>query len=106
MSSIDMNLLNHNIRNWVQNKGLKSANTANQLLKLMEEVGETAEAHNKQDMNEFIDGLGDIYVVLNSLCEQNDLTIEQVALEAWGQIKDRKGQMRYGTFVKEDDLHD
>jgi hypothetical protein len=43
-------------------------------------------------------------VVLVNIAERNHLTIEQCLEKAWDDIKDRKGKMVDGVFVKESDL--
>ena len=43
-------------------------------------------------------------VVLINIAERNELTIEQCLEKAWDDIKDRKGKMVDGVFVKEADL--
>jgi len=41
---------------------------------------------------------------LINIAELNNLTIEQCLEKAWDDIKDRKGKMIDGVFVKESDL--
>jgi len=43
-------------------------------------------------------------VVLINIAERNDLSLTQCVRKAWDDIKDRKGQMRDGVFIKEEDL--
>jgi hypothetical protein len=43
-------------------------------------------------------------VVLTILAAQHDLAIEDCIEAAWHEIKDRKGVMRDGIFIKEADL--
>jgi len=50
------------------------------------------------------DDVGDINVVLINLMERNGLTMQECFAVAWDDIKDRKGEMRNGVFVKEADL--
>lgn len=103
---IDLNQLNHNILNWADARGLLQGDPGKQLLKLMEETGETAEAYNKQDINGFIDGVGDIYVVLTILCKQKGLSIENAIFNAYYEIQNRKGKMENGVFIKEEDMYE
>ena len=42
-------------------------------------------------------------MVLINIAERNNLTIEQCLEKAWDDIKDRKGRMVDGVFVKEGD---
>lgn len=50
------------------------------------------------------DDIGDINVVLINIAERNGLTFEDCLNTAWNDIKDRKGKMIDGVFVKEADL--
>lgn len=50
------------------------------------------------------DDIGDMYVVLVNLAEREGLTMQECIETAWGDIKDRKGKMVDGVFVKEQDL--
>lgn len=50
------------------------------------------------------DDIGDINVVLINLLERNGFTMQQCLEVAWDDIKDRKGKMIDGVFVKETDL--
>ena len=49
-------------------------------------------------------GLGDVIVTLVCVAEQLGLNIEECCLAAYDEIKDRKGKMIDGVFVKEADL--
>jgi hypothetical protein len=51
-----------------------------------------------------MDGIGDAVVVLTILAAQHGVTIEECIDAAWDEIKDRKGRMIDGVFVKESDL--
>ena len=42
-------------------------------------------------------------VILTNIAERNKLTLTQCALTAWEDIKDRKGRMVDGVFIKETD---
>lgn len=50
------------------------------------------------------DDVGDINVVLMNMIEREGFTMQQCLETAWHDIKDRKGQMINGVFVKEADL--
>jgi hypothetical protein len=56
--------------------------------------------------NCILDDVGDINVVLTNLLARRGQSIGDALLAAWGDIKDRKGMMIGGTFVKEADLTD
>lgn len=69
--------------------------------KLNEECEELARALRSIDMREIKDAIGDIQVVLAVMCCQLGIDIDECREIAWGQIKDRKGKMVDGVFVKE-----
>lgn len=96
------------IRDWAQEKGiLDSGDVKTQTLKLLEEAGELAKALLNNDEFETVDAIGDCCVVLTNLAAlaakkfNNDITIEQCINTAYSVIKNRKGQMKDGSFVKE-----
>jgi NTP pyrophosphatase (non-canonical NTP hydrolase) len=93
------------IRNWATDRNIiKGATPQAQFVKLIEEVGELANGISKGRRHEVVDGIGDAVVVLTILAAQYDVGIEQCIEHAWGQIKNRKGIMRDGVFIKEADL--
>ena len=92
------------IREWAKDRNLIEGSTVHaQFVKLIEEIGELAEAIAKGKDEQFMDSIGDAFVVLTILAAQKDLEIEECVVHAWHQIKDRKGRMVDGIFVKEDD---
>lgn len=94
------------IETWAMLRGLDKSNSDKQLIKLVEEVGELAEAHNKEWQDKQIDSLGDIFVVLTIYAMQNGLHLEDCIKEAYDTIKGRKGKMIDGVFVKQSDLEE
>ena len=74
-----------------------------QYAKCQSEMGELADAILKGNKDEFEDAMGDAIVVLINLCAIANTSIGTCLDRAWGQIKDRKGVMFQGTFVKESD---
>lgn len=92
------------VRTWAIYRGLDEADPFKQMLKLMEEVGEIAAALARGDMDEVKDGIGDVQVVLTILSMQIGTSVETCAGIAYNEIKDRKGKMINGVFVKEADL--
>lgn len=92
------------IKKWATERDLMFGQPTAQMVKLMEEVGELANGINKDREGQIIDSIGDIYVVLVILCMQLDLDINGCIKAAHDEIKDRKGQMINGLFVKEEDL--
>jgi NTP pyrophosphatase (non-canonical NTP hydrolase) len=94
-----------NIRQWAEDRNLiEGSRPVNQISKLLEEMGELATGVNKNKIDLIADGIGDSIVVLTILAKQCDLNIEDCIDLAWNEIKDRKGRMVDGIFVKEADL--
>ena len=91
-----------NVTAWAQERGLLDReNVPKQMLKIMEEVGETASAILKNDHAKIIDGIGDSFVTLIVLSKQLGLEPSHCLEVAWNEIKNRKVKMVDGTFVKE-----
>lgn len=93
------------IRAWANDRNLiEGATPQAQFVKLIEESGELAAGIAKGRMPEVIDGIGDMVVVLTILAAQHGVNIEACIDAAYDEIKDRKGRMVDGFFVKEADL--
>lgn len=96
MSNFDL------IRNWGEDRNLiKGSDNHAQFAKLLEETTELYEAIRKRDNIEFIDAIGDCVVVLTLIAWQKGICIEDCIDAAYAQIKDRKGKMINGVFVKD-----
>ena len=94
-----------NIREWAKERGIyDKGDSKTQLLKLQEEMGELAKAILENDEPEIIDAIGDMIVVLTNLAHLNDVNVETCIASAYNEIKNRKGKMVNGTFVKTDGL--
>lgn len=92
------------IRGWASARNLiEGSTTDKQFLKLVEEVGELAEGLAKNRIEAVKDGIGDAVVVLTILAAQVGMSIEDCIEAAWLEIKDRKGRMHNGVFIKEGD---
>lgn len=93
------------IRQWAHDRNLiEGSDPKSQFVKLMEEAGELAAAIARGQQDEFEDAIGDMFVVLTIMAAQTGIPIEECIARAWVEIKDRKGRMIDGTFIKEDDL--
>jgi len=102
---MDLTTLSNNVREWADNKGLlKKENSAKQMLKVTEEIGEVAGAVARDDREKLKDGIGDGFVTLIILAHQNGLTPEECLEAAWDEIKGRTGKTIGGVFVKSEDL--
>ena len=85
--------------------GIVSADNAKtQFMKVTEELGELAEGINKDKPEQIKDSLGDVLVTLILLAEDLNLNLLDCLNSAWGEIKDRKGEVKDGSFIKESDL--
>jgi len=90
------------IRQWAQDRNLiEGSDLKSQFVKLIEEAGELANAIGKKNDIEFADAIGDMFVVLTIMAAQNRMHIEDCIDGAWQEIKDRKGKMLDGIFVKD-----
>lgn len=93
-------MITNKIAEWHHQRNLIEGSTDQaQFLKLIEEVGELA--GNLARGKDISDDIGDIIVVLINIAERNHLTIEECMLVAYNDIKDRKGTMCEGVFIKE-----
>lgn len=94
------------IRQWAIDRNLHTADPTKQALKLGEEFGELFEGLAKGNADLTKDAIGDMYVVMTILAQQLGFTIEECIDIAYDEIKDRRGKMIDGVFVKESDLTD
>tara|TARA_R100000908_G_C3702715_1_gene112530 strand:+ start:207 stop:485 length:279 start_codon:yes stop_codon:yes gene_type:complete len=87
---------------WHHDRNLiKGSSDKDQVLKLMQELGELSDSVCKG--NDLKDDLGDMMVVMLNIMERNNITMEECLTVAYDDIKDRKGKMIDGIFVKEGD---
>ena len=90
------------IVSWHYDRNLIGGSTdKDQFLKLMQECGELSDNICKNNNFDIADDIGDIMVVLINIAERNGLSLEQCLSVAYNDIKDRKGIMVDGIFVKE-----
>ena len=92
----------NDIKKWHHDRNLiDGANDKDQLAKLIQEMGELSD--NICKGRDIKDDIGDMIVVLINIAERNNLSITECLDQAYNDIKDRKGQMIDGVFVKEGD---
>lgn len=92
----------NSIRNWAEERNLiEGSHPDDQFKKLIEEQGKLTVALLKRKESLFIDAVGDVVVVLTILCKQMGIDIEECIHSAYNEIKDSKGRMVNGVFVKE-----
>lgn len=97
-----MNEIIERIENWADNRQLlKKENSYPQFAKVVEEVAEIGTALNHKNEAELIDAIGDSFVTLVILAAQNGLSIEDCAMAAWNEIKNRTGKTENGVFKKD-----
>jgi hypothetical protein len=96
-------VMQQRIRIWHRDRNLIDGSTdKDQFCKLIQECGELSDNMCKgRDMK---DDIGDIMVVLINIMERNNYSMMDCLETAWIDIKDRKGKMVDGIFVKEADL--
>lgn len=102
--SMTFDELIENVRVWADDKGiLKPENAPKQMMKVMEELGETAGAIAKNKRtDEVIDGIGDTFVTVIILAYQLGLNPTECLQAAYNEIKGRTGKTVNGVFVKDE----
>ena len=101
---LDLTQLTARIQGWAVDRNLHTADHVKQALKLGEEFGELCQGIVKGNEEQIKDSIGDIYVVMTILSMQLGLEIEECVYHAYDEIKDRRGKLVDGVFVKESDL--
>lgn len=90
------------IAQWHRDRNLIEGSTdKDQYLKLIQEAGELSDSLCKE--KDIRDDIGDMMVVLINIMVRNNLTMKECLAVAYNDIKDRKGKMIDGIFVKEGD---
>ena len=90
------------IREWAKERGIyEKGNVETQFIKLIEEVNELNEAIKNEDIDDFADAIGDCVVVLTNLAYLGDFDIETCINSAYEEIKNRKGVMKNGQFIRD-----
>jgi len=90
------------VAQWHRDRNLIEGSTdKDQALKLLQELGELSDSICKGE--DISDDIGDMLVVMINIVQRNNLTLTHCLQEAWIDIKDRKGKMVDGIFVKEED---
>ena len=90
------------VEQWHVDRNLiDGASDKDQVLKLIQELGELSD--NVCKGNDIRDDLGDMLVVMINIMKRNNISMEECLAVAYMDIKDRKGRMIDGIFVKEGD---
>ena len=101
-----------NVIQWANDRNIIEGSTAiKQLDKTSEEFNELQRAVGMYTLTEddnwledVLDGFGDVLVTLIIAAKQLDIDLEDALAAAYEEIKDRKGKLINGKFVKEEDL--
>lgn len=89
---------------WFYDKGLiNKDNSTKQLCKVIEEIGELSGAILKENKEEELDSFGDVLITLIGLAEMRKVNLLECLEMAFNVIKDRKGVVKDGTFIREKD---
>ena len=88
---------------WGRDRGIlpRGSEPGDQVRKLAEEFDELDKAIREGNQRDAIDAIGDMIVVLTMIAELIDTDLFTCYAAAYLQIKDRKGKMVNGVFVKE-----
>ena len=93
----------NNVIQWHHDRNLIDGSTdKDQTLKLLQELGELSDSVCKG--KDIKDDIGDMLVVILNITTRNGISLSECLARAWDDIKDRKGKMIDGIFVKEADL--
>ena len=97
------------VNQWADDRNLKQADPNIQWMRITEEVGEIRDVLLKptkftEPQAALKDAIGDTLVTIIVLAHQLDLDVTECLGLAYEEIKNRKGKMINGTFVKEEDL--
>ena len=103
-NTITVDQLVKQVEQWSKDKNLHNGNPDRQALKFYEEAGEVGAALSRNKLDDLKDGIGDTVVTLIILAQQHGWSLEECLQYAYDEIKDRKGETRNGTFIKESDL--
>tara|TARA_A200000159_G_scaffold160012_1_gene179484 strand:- start:887 stop:1207 length:321 start_codon:yes stop_codon:yes gene_type:complete len=95
--------LEKNVKQWHIDRNLiDGSDDKSQVMKLIQELGELSDSVCKGKSVK--DDIGDLLVVMINICVRNGVTLDDCLAHSWEEIKDRKGIMRDGVFIKEADL--
>ena len=103
--TLDMQILLQRIAQWGRDRNIiGGATSLQQFTKLVSEVAELGDKGlAKRDIEQIKDGIGDIIVVLCMIAGIEEVSIEECLEAAYNDIKDRRGVLFEGVFVKSTD---
>lgn len=102
MSKDSFNKIETNLYQWFDEKELiKEENAPKQFMKVAEELGELSSAIIKNEREKEIDAFGDLLVTIFGLSYMRDIDLLECLNTAWNEIKNRKGKVVDGSFIKD-----
>lgn len=102
IKSVDV--LIEKVLKWSYDRRIIQESTAkDQFLKASSEMGELADSILKGDRQGAVDDFGDVLVCLINAAEIMKIPLQEALEHAYNEIKDRKGVMFQGAFVKQTD---
>lgn len=99
--------LQEKVMKWANDRNIfENSNAIKQISKTQEELDETLDAltrlgKGEEAILEVVDGIGDMMVTIILLAKMVGLDSVDCLADAYDEIKDRKGKMVNGLFVKE-----
>tara|TARA_R100000742_G_C4241612_1_gene61211 strand:- start:287 stop:691 length:405 start_codon:yes stop_codon:yes gene_type:complete len=102
MKSKSFEELNIDVLKWAEERGIfTKGDSLAQLAKTQEELDETIQAVKDQDDVEIADGIGDMLVTIIIAAKMTGFDPVACLQQAYNEIKNRKGKMIDGQFVKD-----
>lgn len=106
MDKNSLDELRNKILRWAYARHIiQESSSKDQFMKAVEEIGELSSAILKSNREDAVDAFGDVLVCLINAAEIMGISLEEALEHAYNEIKDRKGIMFQGTFVKESDTN-
>ena len=104
---ISFKTFKYNVNQWATERKIYSEGTIEgQIKKLKEEPQEVEDAYCsiEKSREDLVLEIGDVFVTAVNLCGVLGIDPREPMEKAWLKIKDRKGEMRNGIYIKEADL--
>lgn len=102
---MQLDILVAHVEQWAHDRNIIAGLTVKQQLpKLGEEFGELCGAVARDNPIVLKDSIGDMLVVLTIMAAQMNWSLADCLAHSYDEIKDRKGIVRDGIFIKEQDL--
>ena len=98
----DIGTLTSQIQQCAIDRNLQTSDKKSQLVKVVEEVGEIAAAIARGDDELLQDAIGDVFVTIVILSQCSNLDFTECVQHAYNEIKDRKGKLVDGIFIKQE----